>query len=46
MIIEKGTYGCVIKPSIPCKKYYEESVSKLFHKDEYFEEEKEISNIR
>jgi serine/threonine protein kinase len=45
MIIEKGAYGCVIKPSIPCKKYYEESVSKLFHKDEYFEEEKEISNI-
>ena len=45
MIIDRGAYGCVIKPSIPCKKYYDESVSKLFHNDQYYEEEKEISNI-
>jgi serine/threonine protein kinase len=44
-MIERGAYGCVIQPSIPCKKYYHESVSKLFHKDVYFEEEKEISEI-
>lgn len=45
MYIEKGAYGCVIKPSIPCKKYYKNSVSKIFNEDKFFEEEKIISNI-
>ncbi|QOI90203.1 hypothetical protein QKU58_gp128 [Pyramimonas orientalis virus] len=45
MILERGAYGCVVKPSIPCKKYYDESVGKLFHKDEYFDEENKISEI-
>jgi len=45
MYIEKGTYGCVIKPSIPCKKYHKDSVSKIFHKEEFYQEESLITDI-
>lgn len=41
----RGSYGCVIKPSIPCKKYYQNTVSKLFHNELFYEEENIISDI-
>lgn len=42
---ERGSYGCVIRPSIPCKKYYQNTVSKIFHNEKYYEEEDIISDI-
>ena len=45
MYIEKGTYGCVIKPSIPCEKYHKDSVSKIFHKEDFYKEESMITDI-
>lgn len=44
-MLDKGSYGCVLKPSIPCKRYYQNSVSKIFHKEKYFKEEKIISDM-
>lgn len=42
---ERGSYGCVIRPSIPCNKYYQNTVSKIFHNEKYYEEEDIISDI-
>ena len=45
MFKDKGSYGCVAKPSIPCKRYYKESVSKIFYDKEEYNKEKEINDI-
>lgn len=45
MTTERGSYGCVVKPSIPCDKYYQNTVSKIFHDDRYFEEEDIITKL-
>lgn len=44
-IIGKGTYGCVTKPSLPCKDGKEKALSKIMNKIDAKDELKEMRNL-
>jgi serine/threonine protein kinase len=48
MFIDKGTYGCVYKPSFKCdtKQKNSKTVSKVFQENKYYHEEIELEKIK